>query len=171
VKVSRFGNRSGGQQVGSIFGHGSYVAPDWTADWLHRETTFILSEFAREFGFASFESMTASEQIPLKVRLKNLILTNTYDPATGRTSVPAVRARAFEYLVAYYQDVFSQGREEFAIPRGALTDAAKIREMCAFFWWTSWASSTERPGQHVSYTQNWPHEPLAGNEPTADAVW
>jgi len=27
----------GGMQVGSIWGHGSYVAPDWTADYLHRE--------------------------------------------------------------------------------------------------------------------------------------
>src|SRR5512134_2353227 len=27
----------GGHQLGSIWGHGSYVAPDWSADWLHRE--------------------------------------------------------------------------------------------------------------------------------------
>ena len=27
----------GGQQIGSIWGHGAYQAPDWTADWLHRE--------------------------------------------------------------------------------------------------------------------------------------
>ena len=30
----------GGQEVGTIWGHGSYVAPDWTADWLHRECTY-----------------------------------------------------------------------------------------------------------------------------------
>ena len=28
---------AGGQQLGSVWGHGSYVAPDWSADWLHRE--------------------------------------------------------------------------------------------------------------------------------------
>jgi hypothetical protein len=28
---------AGGQQVGSVWNHGSYVAPDWSADWLHRE--------------------------------------------------------------------------------------------------------------------------------------
>ena len=27
----------GGHETGSIWGHGSYVAPDWNADWLHRE--------------------------------------------------------------------------------------------------------------------------------------
>ena len=33
-------------EVGSIWGHGSYVAPDWTADWLHRESIFILDHWA-----------------------------------------------------------------------------------------------------------------------------
>ena len=37
----------GGMEVGSIWGHGSYVAPDWTADWLHREAMFILERWAR----------------------------------------------------------------------------------------------------------------------------
>jgi nitric oxide reductase subunit B len=40
----------GGQEVGSIWGHGAYVAPDWTADWLHRECTFLLDRWARESG-------------------------------------------------------------------------------------------------------------------------
>src|SRR5260370_29819484 len=33
-----------GMEVGSRRGHGSYVVPDSTADWLHRESTFILNE-------------------------------------------------------------------------------------------------------------------------------
>jgi nitric oxide reductase subunit B len=37
----------GGMEVGSVWGHGSYVAPDWTADWLHREAVFVLNEWAR----------------------------------------------------------------------------------------------------------------------------
>ena len=41
----------GGMQVGSIWGHGSYVAPDWTADYLHRECIFILNTWSgAEFG-------------------------------------------------------------------------------------------------------------------------
>ena len=30
----------GGMESGSIWGHGSYVAPDWSADYLHREAVF-----------------------------------------------------------------------------------------------------------------------------------
>src|SRR5262245_47370152 len=37
----------GGQEVGSIWGHGAYVAPDWSADWLHRESLAILESLAK----------------------------------------------------------------------------------------------------------------------------
>ena len=43
----------GGQQVGSVWGHGAYQAPDWSADWLHREATALLELWsAREHGRA-----------------------------------------------------------------------------------------------------------------------
>jgi nitric oxide reductase subunit B len=32
----------GGMQQGSIWGHGGYLAPDWSADWLHREALALL---------------------------------------------------------------------------------------------------------------------------------
>src|SRR6478735_2564513 len=40
----------GGQEIGTIWGHGSYVAPDWTADWLHRECMVLLDKWASELG-------------------------------------------------------------------------------------------------------------------------
>ena len=40
----------GGQEVGTVWGHGSYVAPDWSADWLHLECTFILDRWAAVAG-------------------------------------------------------------------------------------------------------------------------
>ena len=43
----------GGMEVGSIWGHGSYVAPDWTADWIHREAEFILNEWSQR-DYSSF---------------------------------------------------------------------------------------------------------------------
>jgi nitric oxide reductase subunit B len=51
-----------------------------------------------------------------------------------------------------------------------LTNAAKQHQLGAFFWWTSWAASTERPGSATTYTNNWPHEALVGNVPTSGAV-
>jgi len=33
----------GGQAIGTVLGHGAYVAPDWSADWLHRESEFLIT--------------------------------------------------------------------------------------------------------------------------------
>lgn len=160
----------GGQEIGSIFGHGAYVAPDWTADWLHREATFILDRHAQSMGAQSFAALPFDQQAALSARLEQEMRANTYDPQTGRITISTERAAAFDALNNYYADVFGQGRNEYAIPRGALTDATKAREMSAFFWWTSWVATTNSPGANISYTQNWPHEPLTGNNITGSAV-
>src|SRR5512141_2638400 len=72
----------GGMEVGSIWGHGSYVAPDWTADWLHREATAVLDAWARTERQTSYDRLPFDEQAKLRGRLERLYRTNTYDPAS-----------------------------------------------------------------------------------------
>jgi nitric oxide reductase subunit B len=160
----------GGQEVGTVWGHGSYVAPDWTADWLHRECVFILDRWARESGAAGYSALSPEQQAALRERLQLMMRHNSYDPATRTITLDPVQAEAFDALSAHYADVFSNGRDDYAIPPGALRDPVKLRAMSAFFWWTAWAASTDRPGGDVTYTQNWPHEPLIGNQPTGAAI-
>ncbi|QRN95508.1 nitric-oxide reductase large subunit [Archangium violaceum] len=157
----------GGQQVGSVWGHGAYVAPDWSADWLHREATFVLDTWAREEGLTSYAEAPAERQAALRTRLTAQMRTNTYDAQTGSVTLSPVRAEAMRANAAHYADVFSKGRAAYAIPEGALTNPEKLKDLGAFFWWTSWVASTTRPGDTVTYTQNWPHEPLVGNQPAA----
>jgi len=161
---------TGGQEIGTVWGHGAYVAPDWSADYLHRQSVIVLNAWARQQGFADFEAMPAESRAALQGHLTELTRHNTYDPATDTIMLDRERAMAFDELAKYYADVYGKGRNEYAIPAGALTDPAKQREMAAFFWWTAWVASTNRPGQEVSYTQNWPHEELIGNRPTGEEV-
>jgi len=160
----------GGQEIGTIWGHGAYVAPDWSADWLHRESNILLDNWAQREGAANFAALNAEQQAALKARLVTTIRTNTYDAAANRVTLSADRVGAYRQLAPYYADVFEAGRKEYAIPQGALKDHAKQQQLAAFFWWSAWATSTNRPGNTVSYTNNWPHEPLVANEPTAGAV-
>jgi nitric oxide reductase subunit B len=160
----------GGQEIGTVWGHGAYVAPDWSADWLHRESNILLDTWATRAGAPNFAALGVDQQAIFKARLIREMRTNTYDAAHNRVTIDADRAAAFEQLAAYYADVFSSGRSEYAIPQGALTNVKKQRDLAAFFWWTSWAASTERPGSATTYTNNWPHEALVANLPTPGAV-
>ncbi|MFN8065704.1 MAG: nitric-oxide reductase large subunit [Vicinamibacterales bacterium] len=160
----------GGMELGSVWGHGSYVAPDWTADWLHRELTHVLDGWATQGGATSYESLEPERQAALRERLTLMFRTNRYDASSGRLVIPFERARAFEANASYYTDLFKSGRAEYAMPPDVVTDRAAARQLSAFFFWTAWAASTDRPGDTVSYTSNWPHEPLIGNRPTGEAV-
>jgi len=161
---------TGGQEVGTIWGHGAYVAPDWSADYLHRQSEIVLNDWARERGAANYAALPAESRAALQGRLTELTRHNTYDPRTDTIVLDTERAKAFDELAQYYADVYGRGRNEYAIPAGALTDPAKQHQMAAFFWWTAWAASTNRPGEEVSYTQNWPHEELIGNRPTGEII-
>ncbi|GJM25620.1 MAG: nitric-oxide reductase large subunit [Phycisphaerae bacterium] len=160
----------GGMEVGSIWGHGSYVAPDWTADWLHREAVFILNHWANaEFG-SEFEKLGEEKQAQLTGRLSKLMRANTYDDATRTITIEPIRAAAFESNLDHYSDVFANGNIDYAIPTDAVSDPARLRNLSAFFFWTSWAASTNRVDDTVTYTNNWPYEPLVGNRATGDSV-
>ena len=160
----------GGMELGSVWGHGSYVAPDWTADWLHRECVFILNDWAGADFNSTYDNLTGEQQAALRERLKELMRRSTFDPATQRIILEPVRARAFAANVRYYQQLFTLGKAEYAIPANTLTDTDKIAQLASFFFWTSWAASTNRPGQSMSYTSNWPHESLIDNNPTGDSI-
>ncbi len=161
---------TGGQEIGTIWGHGAYVAPDWSADYLHRQSEIVLNRWAQAEGFANYAAAPAETRAALQGRLTELTRRNTYNAATDTIVLDQDRAAAFSELAAYYADVYGKGRNEYAIPAGALTDATKQHEMATFFWWTAWAASTNRPGQEVTYTQNWPHEELIGNRPTGATI-
>lgn len=160
----------GGMQVGSIWGHGSYVAPDWTADYLHREAVFILNRLSQSSYGKNYESLSSEQQALMKQRLKDMMRKNTYNPSTGELFIDPLRAEAFEENLKHYTDIFSNGSVEYSIQKDAQSDPKKLRLLNSFFFWTAWASVTNRPNEDFSYTSNFPSEPLVDNVPTSSTI-
>ena len=153
--------KNGLMQYGSVFGHGAYLGPDYTADYLHREI-----EVVREHHEAA-EGETAAPEL-LRTDLKK----NTYDASTDTLTFSAAKTAAFARLTEYYRTFFSTPSTRFGLRQEAITDPADTDSLTAFFAWSAWAASAERPGKSYSYTNNWPSEPDIGNTPTGDAlVW
>jgi nitric oxide reductase subunit B len=169
---------TGGQQLGSIWGHGAYMAPDWSADWLHREALALLEIWARREGAPSFAALAPDRQVILQARLQKELRANTFDGASGTVTISADRREAISRAARHYEDLFggapalAQLRENYAMQNVTIPDPERRQKLSAFFFWTSWAATTERPNSNVTYTNNWPHEPLVGNRPTsANVLW
>jgi len=166
----------GGQEVGSVWGHGAYVAPDWSADWLHREAVWLLEYWANKEHGSEYASLDQEVQAALRQRLKTELRTNTYDPQTGDLRVSAQRAEAIREVGAHYTKLFGDDetlnglRDAYAIPPNTIKTSERQQELNAFFFWISWACSTNRPGQDITYTNNWPAEGLIDNSPTGSIV-
>ncbi len=163
----------GGMQQGSIWGHGSYVAPDWSADWLHREALALLDRLAARRAGADYAALPPAEQAGLRSELQLAMRANTYDAESGVITVTDDRAVAIEAVGAHFADLFQGSspaaqalREQYAFPVHARLTADESAALNAFMFWTAWATVTERPGDTITYTSNWPHEPLVGNTPS-----
>ena len=168
----------GGMQIGSIWGHGAYQAPDWTADWLHREATALQNGLALQRTGQPYARLDPGKRASVDAEVRAAFRTNTYDAKDGTVTVGADRAAAIEQTAAHYLALFGDAgeldrlREDYALHGNAVPDENRRFAMTAFFFWTSWAAAAERPDTGVSYTNNWPHEPLVGNSPTAASlIW
>ena len=170
----------GGQTVGSIWGHGAYIAPDWNADYLHRESEVMLRKLAERDGL-DYKTLSEADKAKYQVLLREELRKNTYDPATGIITYSPLRAEAAREVGEHYTKLFlgtdespeyAKLRSDYALRGKSLEDPAKMAKMNAFFAWTSWVCVTDRPGSDVSYTNNWPHDPTIGNiAPTSLHLW
>lgn len=167
----------GGQTVGSIWGHGAYIAPDWTADYLHREALLLLEELALKDGKV-YSQLSEEEQAKYKVQLKKELRTNTFDEQRNEIVLSPERAKVQKELAEYYTGLFmndsslDQLREQYAIPKNTVKSQDRMDKMNAFFAWSSWVCITNRVGDDVTYTNNWPHDELIGNvPPTSLHLW
>jgi nitric oxide reductase subunit B len=149
--------RNGLMEYGSIFGHGAYLGPDYTADYLHRAAQIVTDSYG---GPAS---ATAQQ------RTRDDFRTNRYDASSGTLTISAAQAAAFDRLVDHYAAEFAKDGQTGLRPR-AITDPSEVRKLTGYFAWSAWVAAADRPGQNYSYTNNWPPEPLVGNAPTADTV-
>src|SRR5579872_6289789 len=150
--------RNGLMEYGSIFGHGAYLGPDFTADYLHR-AALIVSGFYHQAGSDRAQAQTITD-----------FKTNRYDPNSDVLTLTQAQAAAFDQLRGHYQTYFGQASSQYGLRPAAITDPGQIAHLTAFFAWSAWASAALRPEKAYSYTNNWPPEALVGNHPTADMV-
>src|SRR5512140_3576701 len=121
---------AGGQQLGSVWGHGSYVAPDWSADWLHREALALRELWAQQERGLAYAQLNAGAQADLNARLKTELRHNGYDKQTDTITLSPQRAQAVREVAAHFTGLFGDEpkldklREQYAMTSGLLPDAA-----------------------------------------------
>jgi nitric oxide reductase subunit B len=145
-------------EYGSIFGHGAYLGPDFTDDYLHRSSEIVRNELGGA-GSDSARQQTIDQ-----------FQANRYEAGTKTLPYSAQQASAFAQLERHYADFFSTDTTRYGLRPKAIESPAEIHQLTSFFAWSAWAASTRRPGHNYSYTNNWPPEEQVGNTPSANVI-
>lgn len=155
---------------GSIWGHGAYLGPDFSALALHELGLAVRGEAARSLFGRDLEALSPDEARAAGTQAARILKENRYDPARGVLTFTAAEARSFKSQIAFWTDYFADPAANGGLPARYIRDAGELRRLTAFFVWTAWASIANRPGTDASYTNNFPYEPELGNTPTSEMV-
>ena len=156
---------------GTIWGHGAYLGPDFSAEYLHTLTRDAQEWFATERHQHPWSTLSPSEQAAVNAEVVSLLEQNRYDAKSGALTFTEAERLSFQKQITKWAAYFSQPATNAGLPAKYITDAAELRQLTAFFAWTAWASAAHRPGKNYSYTNNFPYDPAAGNTLSTDAIF
>jgi nitric oxide reductase subunit B len=125
--------KNGLMQYGSIFGHGAYLGPDYTADYLRRSSLSVRESYGGE------DSDEAA------VRTVEDFKENRYDPESRTLEFTAPQAAAFRELRRHYGRYFGEPTTRYGLRPEAIKDPEEIRQLTAYFAWTGWSAAASRP--------------------------
>ena len=166
---------TGGQSVGTVLGHGAYQAPDWTADWLHKEVSVMFDIKSQEAFGVLYDQLGPVQQAAVKEVVKKEYLGSAVRE-DGTVVLSPERITAMNLTGRYFVELYGDNpdltltRDHFAMKDNTLPELQDRIDMARFFFWTTWMASTQRPGTDATYTNNWPHEPLLDHNPTPESI-
>ena len=162
--------RYGLMDNGTIWGHGAYLGPDYSAEALHRigETT-AMALAQRQYG-QPLATLTPTQTAAIRSEVAVTLKTNRYDTASDTLHLTDPEAQAYRGQIGYWTRYFHDPVGNGGLKPDLITDPAELHQLTAFITWAAWVSVANRPGDDFSYTNNFPYDPDVGNRPTPGAL-
>jgi nitric oxide reductase subunit B len=155
---------------GTVWGHGGYLGPDFSATVLHHWALDLAGRRAQARFAKTYDTLSDEERAAIDGEVASLLKTNRYDPATGTLTLLPAGAETFANEVAQLKAYFQKPELDGGLSANLISDPKQLHDLAAFFTWAAWGSVAERPGTMHSYTNNFPYDALAGNHPSGAAL-
>ena len=158
--------------LGSVWGHGTYRGPDFTAQALHNMGQNMREKMARDKYGTSYATLDTEPKGSIDAVVIEQVKTNRYDPESDTLILSPLQENALFENRKFYDALFTYGDQNGPINPGTITKPQELQDLADFFFWTAWCAGTIRPGATHTYTNNWPHEPEVGNTVSGMAlIW
>jgi nitric oxide reductase subunit B len=155
---------------GTIWGHGAYLGPDFSAEYLHQLALDAYETVAVDLFKRPWPDLPREEKDIVADKVRELLKTNRYDPVKQILTFIPAEAASYQRQIRKWREYFSGPEKTGGLPPKYIQTPEEVKKLTAFFAWAAWASVVRRPGKPYSYTNNFPYDPMVGNTPTSDAI-
>ena len=156
--------------LGSVWGHGTYRGADFTAETLHQMGIYMREYYAQQKFGSNYDVLDAEQMAVIDRLTISEIKTNRYNSSNETLTLSEAEVYALAEVRKYYDNLFSEGDPQKLVYSETIKIAEKREVLADFFYWTAWASGTDRPGKDYSYTNDWPGDKSVGNTASTEAV-
>ncbi len=164
--------KRGLMEHGTLWGHGAYLGPDYSAEYVHRLGEITRDVLATDAYGKPFAELRPDQKSAIGDETARTLKQNRCDAAAQTLVFTAGEAAALKTQLQEWTNYFSGTDPAPGLPAGYITDPEELEHLTGYFAWAAWAATAQRPGKDYSYTNNWPYEPLVANHPTTGAyVW
>jgi nitric oxide reductase subunit B len=155
---------------GTIWGHGAYLGPDFSAEYLHTLAKDVGEALALGRYHRGLEALQPVEREAIEPEIRRLLKKNRFNPQTQTLLYTKPEEDSYRRQISKWQNHFARESVNGGLPPKYLSNHRELEHLTAFFAWTAWAAVADRPHKTYSYTSNFPYDPLAGNTPPGAAV-
>ncbi len=155
---------------GTIWGHGAYLGPDFSAAYLHTLSIDAAEATASQLYNRTPGALTPAEQSAVTAQVQQALKQNRYNPQTRTLTFTPSEATSYQKQIGQWTSYLAQPTGNGGLPLKYIQDPQELKSLTAFFAWSAWATVANRPGRAYSYTNNFPYDPTVGNTPTGDAI-
>ncbi len=155
---------------GTIWGHGAYLGPDFSAEYLHTLALDGRDYLAKQYYQRGWASLSSAEQAAIGGEIQQLLKLNRYHSESRTLNFSPPEVTSYRRQIEKWTEYFSQPALNRGLMMKQVKDPKELQQLTAFFAWTAWASVANRPGKTYTYTNNFPYDPAVGNRPSSDAI-
>jgi len=155
---------------GTLWGHGAYLGPDYTAKHLHEVALSIRKSLASQLFQQPFQELPEQQQAFVDDNISKMLKENRYHLSSEILTFTEEQSIAFYDLVNFWNSYFNESQAP-GLGKNYIADANDLFNIVTFFSWAAWAASTKRLDADYTYTNNFPYDPLIGNYPSPDAYF
>ena len=155
---------------GTLWGHGAYLGPDFSASYLHQLALEAKAWLSQQRTAGTAKEPPSAQSEVLTAEVSALLAENRYDPGTGILAFTQPEVDSFGKQIDQWRTYFATTTQNRGLPKKMIDDPEELRQLTAFFAWSAWSATAHVPGQTYSYTNNFPYDPAIGNGPSSAAI-